>query len=181
VQDTAAPDLSAYAKVKVVSVDSERFLADNPIFREQEDLSAALRHVTTTLHAEVAGYYENIAAEVDGRILHVNLEVIAFEPESGAEISERLPLDAALYLGAEEKAEAGKTGVGIVVNNVELVDATTGEVLYFFDALGEGQHASAQERYSQTAHSAAKDVVWRIERMSGRRFQPHRLPSHRAP
>ena len=70
VQDTAAPDLSPYAKVKVSSVSSEKFLTENPIFREQEDLSAALRHVTTALHSEVAG---SIAAEIDGKILYVNL------------------------------------------------------------------------------------------------------------
>lgn len=180
-QDAAAPDLSPYTKVKVSSVSTERFVTENPIFREHKDLSVALDHVTTTLESELSGYYEDITEEVDGKLLHVRLTIIAFEPESGSELPESLPLDAALNLGAEELAVTGKTGVSILVNNVEVVDANTGEVLYFFDALGEGQHNTPRERFSRTAHSAAKDVIWRVERMSGRPFQPHRLPSHRTP
>jgi len=180
-QDTAAPDLSPYTKVKVASVSSERFVTENPLFREHKDLSSALDHVTTTLESEVSGYYEDITEEVGGKLPHIRLTVIAFEPESGSELPESLPLDAALNLGSEELAVTGKTGVSILVNNVEVVDANTGEVLYFFDALGEGQHKTPRERFSRTAHSAAKDVIWRIERMSGRPFQPHKLPSHQVP
>lgn len=175
------PDLSQYGKIVVPPVNSTKFLEENVIFSESEELFSGVQHVTVVSHTEIHGYYNNSATATAEKELRVDMWLTAFEPEAGGGVPVVAPLDAAMEVAATEIADTGKHGVGIVVHYVELVDASTGEVLYFFDAIGEGQHESPTDRYSQAALSAAKDVIWRIERMSGRRLQPHRLPSHGAP
>lgn len=179
--DPEMPDLSQYGKIVVSPVRSDKFLAENADFVENADLLAGVHHVAMVSHAEIYGYYSSIESEAGGKELRVDVWLTAFEPEAGVEVPEVAPFDAATEVAAEEEKDAGKSGVGIVVHTVELVDTSTGEVVYFFDALGEGQHVSPEERYSQAAVSAAKDIIWRIERMSGRQFQPHRLPSYQQP
>jgi len=177
----SGPDLSKYGKIVVSPVNSDKFLAENVVFVQSEELLAGVQHVSRVSHAEIHGYYTNLDAPTGEKELRVDIWLTAFEPEAGAAVPEVAPLDAGLELAAEEMKEAGKSGVGIVVHNVELVDTSTGQVIHFFDAVGEGQHAVPEQRYSEAAYSAAKDIVWRIERMAGRRLQPHRLPSHQNP
>ncbi len=173
-KDAKAPDLSAYERISVSSVDREAFLGANAEVVKGSRLADDVREAIEVFHMELRGYYESAGSGAGGKELLVKVSLVEFDPgDSGGKV-----LTAALY-GTERVAAPGKAGVGRVVYNLQVIDGATLDVLYWFDATGTAEEDDPSVRSSKAALACAGEAIQRLERMSGRAFRPDRLPSRR--